>query len=160
MEKQVTQQQEFVAPSQQVPVTPGQIPQDGNYYQNPEGPRYDTPTEFDQAMQNQVPQQPGVQYNVPDFEAMRREALARAVEQVAARRSVEPPTIQPPIQPQSVVPNPPQPRPESEVVYVRRNLTLAELILVFALSIGMVTGVQFIWQVATDILPRIEIRDK
>ena len=162
MEKQVTQQQEFVAPSQQIPQPPAPAPQEGNYYQNPEGPRFANPAEYDQAMAEMTPQpqQPGVQYNIPDFQAMRNDALAQAIEQVTGQRPTEPPAVQYPAQQQLVQPNPPQPRPESKVVYVRRNLTLAELIIVFALSIGIVTGVQIVWQVATDILPRIEIRDK
>lgn len=49
---------------------------------------------------------------------------------------------------------------EPEVVYVRRNLTIAELLLVIALSCGIVTGIQAAWNFTTDILPRIEIREK
>ena len=47
-----------------------------------------------------------------------------------------------------------------QVVYVRRNLTVAELVLVILLACGLVTGVQFSWNVATNVLPRIEIRMK
>ena len=49
---------------------------------------------------------------------------------------------------------------EPEVVYVRRNLTIAELLLIIALSCGIVTGIQAAWNFTTDILPRIEIRQK
>jgi hypothetical protein len=45
-----------------------------------------------------------------------------------------------------------------QVVYVRRNLTVAELILVVLLSCGLVTGVQVGWNFASKILPRIEIK--
>ena len=148
MEDQVTQQREFV--------TPSQVAQQGPYYENPEGPRYENPAEYDAAQQQQPPARPP---GAPDFQAMRQIALQQAIEQVTAQRGAEAPPAQMQ-QPQVAQSAPPQPRPEPEVVYVRRNLTLAELILVFALSIGMVTGVQFIWQVATDILPRIEIREK
>lgn len=49
---------------------------------------------------------------------------------------------------------------QAKVVYVRRNLTVAELIVIFVLSIGAVTGVQWIWGVASQNLPRIEIQVK
>ena len=93
---------------------------------------------------------------------MREAALQQAIQQVTTQRSAGTPSVQaPPPQPSTVQPTPLQQQPESErVVYVRRNLTLAELIIVFALSIGIVSGVQFVWQVATDILPRIEIRER
>lgn len=52
------------------------------------------------------------------------------------------------------------PRPQPQVVYVRRNLTLAELIVIFALASGIVTGVQFLWNTASNFLPRLEIRVK
>lgn len=56
----------------------------GNYYENPEGPRYQNPAEYDQAVQ-QPPQQPGVVYNRPDFKAMREQALQDAFAQVTER---------------------------------------------------------------------------
>ena len=49
---------------------------------------------------------------------------------------------------------------EQKVVYVRRNLTVAELLLIILLSCGIVTGIQYTWNVATNILPRIEIKMK
>ena len=45
-----------------------------------------------------------------------------------------------------------------QVVYVRRNLTVAELLLVLLLSCGIVTGIQGLWYVGTNLLPRLEIR--
>ena len=163
MEEQVPQQRDFV--------TPSQVPQDGTYFDNPEGPRYNNPAEYDQAMAAQTPQpqQPGVQFNVPDFAAMRQAALQQAIEQVKGQQApvpqappTRPPQPVPPNPPRAIPPNPPTPRVQAEpqVVYVRRNLTLAELILVFVISIGAVTGIQFGWHIATDVLPRIEIRDK
>ena len=47
-----------------------------------------------------------------------------------------------------------------QVVYVRRNLTVAELILVVLLSCGLVTAVQVGWNFAANMLPRIEIKIK
>jgi hypothetical protein len=47
-----------------------------------------------------------------------------------------------------------------EVVYVRRNLTVAELILIMFLSCGLVTAVQVGWDFAVNTLPRIELKIK
>ena len=47
-----------------------------------------------------------------------------------------------------------------QVVYVRRNLTVAELIIVVLLSCGLVTAVQVSWNFAAKTLPRIEIKVK
>lgn len=52
----------------------------------------------------------------------------------------------------------PQPLEQPRVVYVRRNLTVAELILLFALSIGVVSGIQMLWSGVSGMLPRIEIK--
>jgi hypothetical protein len=51
-----------------------------------------------------------------------------------------------------------QQRPQ--VVYVRRNLTVAELLLVLLISCGIVTGVQATWNFASNMLPRLEIKVK
>lgn len=50
--------------------------------------------------------------------------------------------------------------PQPKVVYVRRNLTVAELILLLALASGLVIGVQATWNLASNLLPRLEIRVK
>jgi hypothetical protein len=47
-----------------------------------------------------------------------------------------------------------------QYVYVRRNLTVAELIVVFLIACGIVTGVQVGWNFAAKTLPRIEIKVK
>lgn len=49
---------------------------------------------------------------------------------------------------------------QPKVVYVRRNLTVAELLLILCISMGLVTGVQFAWKLASENLPRIEIKVK
>lgn len=49
---------------------------------------------------------------------------------------------------------------QPQVVYVRRNLTVAELLLVFAISCGLVVGIQAGWNFATNFLPRLEIKVK
>ena len=48
------------------------------------------------------------------------------------------------------------PSPE-RVIYVRRNLTVAELIVVFLISCGLVSGIQGTWHFVNN-LPRIEIK--
>jgi hypothetical protein len=165
MEDQVTSSQKYQ--------TPGMLPEESNYYSDPNGQRFNTPAEFDQAVQQgQVPpppppeqQQPGVVYNVPDFQAMREAALQQAIEQVTAKRQNFPqqsappqpmPAQQAPVAPSQPVVTPSQPK----VVYVRRNLTIAEILVVLAISCGLVTGTQFIWNAGADVLSRIEIRDK
>ena len=55
-------------------------------------------------------------------------------------------------QQQSIPPQQPQ------VVYVRRNLTVAEVLLVILLSCGIVTGIQWSCNIVTNVLPRIEIK--
>jgi len=128
MEDQVGASQEYQ--------TPGQLPREGNYYADPQGPRFNNPAEFDQGMAAPMPPR-------PDFKALRQQAMQDAIQQV---------TGQPPVEQQR--------EPQPQVVYVRRNLTLAELLLVFALSTGGVLAIQAGWNFVTDVLPRIEIRDK
>ena len=131
MEDQVGASQEYQ--------TPGQQPMEGNYYADPQGPRFNNPAEFDQGMAAAMPPR-------PDFKTMRQQAMQDAIQQVTGRPPVE--------QPQQ------QQQQQPKVVYVRRNLTLAELLLVFALSTGGVLAIQAGWNFVTDVLPRIEIRDK
>jgi hypothetical protein len=45
-----------------------------------------------------------------------------------------------------------------QVIYVRRNLTVAEVLLVVLISCGIVTGVQWTWNIVTNVLPRVEIK--
>lgn len=46
------------------------------------------------------------------------------------------------------------------VIYVRRNLTVAELLLILLISCGIVTGIQTGWNFISNTLPRIEIKVK
>ena len=138
----------------------------GNYYENPEGPRYQNPAEFNQATapEPQPAQQPGVIFNRPDFQAMREQALQDAIAQVTQRQATgaqQQQFVQLPVQQPAPVSQPlVQPQVEPQVIYVKRNLTLAEIIIVFAITTGCVLGIQGAWSLATDILPRIEIKDK
>ena len=95
-------------------------------------------------MESQVPpsQQPGVPQITPEQLAqMKARARELAIQQTLA---------------QNITNKPPNP----QVVYVRRNLTIAEIILLLVVSCLLVTGVQFGWRVATDFLPRVEIKVK
>ena len=47
---------------------------------------------------------------------------------------------------------------QQQIVYVRRNLTVAEVIVVFIISCGLVFGIQASWNFATNVLPKIEIK--
>ena len=47
---------------------------------------------------------------------------------------------------------------QPQVIYVRRNLTVAEVLLVVLLSCGIVTGIQWTWNIVTNVLPRVEIK--
>lgn len=130
---------------------PNYTPETGAYYEEPEGPRYSNPAEFSAATQAPParPQPPRPQMN---FQQMRDKALQDAIAQVTAAPQPAPqytPQVQPPM-----------PQPQPKVVYVRRNLTMAELAVIFVISAAVVLGGQGIWTLATDILPRIEIRDK
>ena len=137
------------------------IPQEaGNYYQNPEGPRYQNPSDFAAAQQNQL---------TTNFEEMRRIALEQAIKQVT--QQPVPQQASPGMElsmagsqyvPQKypTAPVAPTPQVTEQVRVIRRNLTLAELILIFAIATGSVLGVQGIWAFTTDLLPRIEIRAK
>ena len=50
------------------------------------------------------------------------------------------------------------PQQQPQIVYLRRNLTVAEVLLVILLSCGIVTGIQWGWNVVTNVLPRIEVK--
>jgi hypothetical protein len=85
----------------------------------------------------------------------REEAIRMTMEQrqsIPGARMAFPAGIS--VQPSGQPPVPPQ------VVYVRRNMTLAELLLTLLLACGIVTGVQFTWKAATTFLPRIQVQIK
>ena len=59
---------------------------------------------------------------------------------------------------QQTVPQRPQVEAQPQIIYLRRNLTVAELLLVLLLSCGIVTGIQGLWYLGTNFLPRLEVR--
>lgn len=77
------------------------------------------------------------------LEVLKAQARQNAIQQVLEERAAQ---YQAPAQPQ--------------VVYLRRNLTVAELGLILLLACGIVTGVQAAWNFGSNLLPRIEIKVK
>ena len=87
----------------------------------------------------QPPQVPS-QITAQQLEEMKALARQQAIQQTFSQKAVETPPASP------------------KVVYVRRNLTVAEVIAVFIISCGIVFGIQISWNFATNILPRIEVK--
>ena len=87
----------------------------------------------------QAPPQMEKQITPEQLEAMKARARELAIQQTIAQQAA--------VQQQ-------QPR----VIYVRRNLTVAEVLLVLLLSCGIVTGIQWTWNTLSNVLPKIEIK--
>lgn len=106
------------------------------------------------------------------LEAMKQQARELAIQQAMAQRAVQQqmmsasPAPQPSPAPAPAAPSLPDPVrapgsvPAPNLVYLRRNLTIAEVLIVFIIAIGIVTGAQFVWNTGSDFLSRIEIREK
>lgn len=96
-------------------------------------------------MEDQIPaSQPPLppQITPEQLEAMKARARELAIQQTLAEQaSLQRPTGSQP-----------------QIVYVRRNFTVAELLLVILLSCGIVTGIQAGWNFTSNLLPKIEIR--
>jgi hypothetical protein len=119
-------------------------------------------------MENQIPPSNAPQVQIPPqqpeitpeiLEAMKAQAKQMAIQQILSQRGTEqqqPPQAQ--YQPQQYEPRPNLQQPQ--VVYLRRNLTVAEFILIFAISCGIVVGGQTIWNFGAKFLPSIEIKVK
>jgi|LauGreDrversion4_2_1035121.scaffolds.fasta_scaffold904784_2 hypothetical protein len=97
-------------------------------------------------MEDQIPpsqppmQQPLENQITPEMLAeMKARARELAIQQAIAQQSVAP-------------------QQQPKIIYLRRNFTVAELLLVILLSCGIVTGIQWAWGIATNVLPRIEIK--
>ena len=90
---------------------------------------------------SQPPQQMTLEGQITPEQLVQLKARARelAIQQTIAQQ-------------QAIQPQPPQ------VIYVRRNLTVAEVLLVILLSCGIVTGIQWSWNIVTNVLPRVEIK--
>jgi hypothetical protein len=112
---------------------------------------------MDEQVQDNIPtafQQP-VKLSAEQIEMLKAVARERAIAQAAAepqtQRLVEPPP--------SMRPSIPQPQ-QPQIIYLRRNFTVAELLLVILLACGLVTGVQALWGFGSRLLPQIEIKVK
>ena len=91
-------------------------------------------------MDSQLPtnqEQPQTQITPEQLEEMKMMARQQAIQQVIQQKQLE---------------------QQQKVVYVRRNLTVAEVIVVFVISCGLVFGIQASWNFATNVLPKIEIK--
>jgi hypothetical protein len=123
-------------------------------------------------MEGQVPASQPPEFNTPpsmtpeNIQALKEEARRRAIAQAmqdrkAAEEAAPPQRPQPQYVPQvPISPQPFVPVQAPEPTVIRRNLTIAEVGLLVALSLGIFTGIQFAWNFSTDILSRIEIREK
>jgi len=129
------------------------------------------PAQVDEQLQyEQSYQEPT--FNPENLEALKARARDLAMQQAIASRGMQipnnplasPPMPKPPQVPERPQPSPAPsyqaPAPQPNVVYLRRNLTIAEILIILALSTGILAGVQFAWGFSTDILSRIEIREK
>lgn len=117
---------------------------------NPWGDFFEPNQEFGEPQPQFQPPVQQRQLTSEQIQLMKQAALQQAIQQRVAVQSPPPTPI--PSQAQ------PQPLERPRVVYVRRNLTVAELILLFALSIGVVSGIQMLWSGVSGMLPRIEIK--
>ena len=91
-------------------------------------------------MDSQLPtnqEEPQTQITPEQLEQMKMMARQQAIQQVVQQKQLE---------------------QQQKIVYVRRNLTVAEVILVFVISCGLVFGIQASWNFATNLLPKIEIK--
>ena len=106
-------------------------------------------------MTDQIPpsQQPNPQFQpeMPQISPEQLEALKARARELAIQQTLEQ---------QRQRPQPPMAPPQPNVVYVRRNLTLAEVILLFFLATTSVVAVQTVWSFVGNYLPRIEVKVK
>jgi RNase P subunit RPR2 len=100
-------------------------------------------------------------YRVPEFEFKDGvpSVSPQEIEKMKARAREE--AVRITLEQRRAVAQPPNiPLAPPQVVYVRRNFTVAELLLVVLLACGVVTGVQIGWNYLSTFIPRIEIRVK
>jgi hypothetical protein len=114
---------------------------------------------MDEQVQNSIPpefrQLPKL--SAEQIEMLKAVAKERAIAQAAAEAPPQPPQNQRlAAPPPSMVP----PQTQPQIIYLRRNFTVAELLLVLLLSCGLVAGTQALWGIGSRILPQIEIKVK
>lgn len=93
--------------------------------------------------QQPMPQAPERQITPELLDQMKARARELALQQAMSQASTQ---VQQPTQTQP------------QVFYVRRNLTVAEILVVLLISCGIVAGVQWSWTMVTNVLPRVEIK--
>jgi len=120
-------------------------------------------------MEDQVPSSvpPQAEPTVPGgltpeiLEALKARAREEAIRMTMLQKQAQQqeagdlPIARPEVQPSQQVQFP---QFEPQYVYVRRNLTVAELGLVLLLACGLVTGIQAGWNFVSNRLPTIEIK--
>jgi hypothetical protein len=113
---------------------------------------FSAPTNSQEPPQSQIPVPS--QITPEDLERMKQQARELAVAQYYAQQQAQEqkPKVKYQINQPLQIP--------TKVVYVRRNLTIAELLVIFAVSCGLVYGVPAAWNFASQNLPRIEVRVK
>jgi hypothetical protein len=113
-------------------------------------------------MEEQVPSSMPPEFPAPQklsaeqIEMLKSIARERAIAQTFAEQQTQPQRLVSP--PPSL--QPPAPVAQPQVVYVKRNLTVAEILVALLLACGVVTGVQALWGLGSRILPQVEIRVK
>ncbi len=114
---------------------------------------------MDEQVQNSIPPefQQMPKLSAEQVEMLKAVARERAIAQAAAEASSQQVQTQRlAVPPPSMVP----PQVQTQVVYVRRNFTVAELLLILFLSCGLVAGAQALWGLGARILPQVEIKVK
>lgn len=106
-------------------------------------------------MDEQIPQSVPPEFSRPP--ALTPEQLER-LKALARERAIQATLEEQGAVPPAAVPF--QPVKQPEIIYLRRNLTVAEIIVVFAIACGLVLGVQGAWNFTSNLLPRIEIKVK
>ena len=131
---------------------------------------------FASSMEEQIPAsqapEPTQRITPEELEAMKAFAREQAIRMTYQQQPLVP---QPPV---STLPYQPKPIPdlkqqpsgperylraetlEPRIVYIRRNLTVAEILLICVLSCTIVGGIQMAWGFASKHLPQIEVRVK
>lgn len=108
-----------------------------------------------ESQNSQIPPAASLQPPIGDLEAMKQRARELAIAQYYAQKQAQ--ELNSEVKFTAPIGNP---APQPQVVYVRRNLTVAEILVILAISCGIVTGVQFVWNATTDLLPRLEVKIK
>ena len=106
----------------------------------------------------QMPEQQSVQpaITAEQFQEMKRVALENAIRQQQEYQQQQ----QQAFNQQVIARQQAATLGNQKIIRERRGLTVAELLLILALSYGIVTGIQITWNFFADLLPRIEIREK